>query len=178
MTVTELPNGALIPLHHYSTNPDEAVFFYGGPFSNFVGGPFQIGIEQPWGVQDDAICTMTYETVEHFFAASKAMTKEAHLHIADKRGPLRAKQAGRRTELRPDWELVKFEVMLTGLRAKFEETYYRKALLSTGSRLIAEDSPYDFIWGIRDKDHGYTGTNLLGEALMRVRNELIVAGYE
>jgi len=37
---------------------------------------------------------------------------------------------------------------------------------------IAEDSPYDPLWGCRDRAGGYTGANLLGRALMRVRDEL------
>jgi ribA/ribD-fused uncharacterized protein len=172
---TVLPDNAQVPSHHYSDNPDEAVFFYGGPFSNFVGGPFIIASEQPWS---DSGSLLEYETVEHFFAASKALDEKDHLEIRNKRGPLKAKQAGRRTLLRTDWEDVKFDVMLTGLRVKFAEPYYRQALLATGNRLIAEDSPYDAVWGIRNKHGEFTGTNLLGVALMQVRNELIVAGYE
>ena len=61
--------------------------------------------------------------------------------------------------------------MLTVLRAKFAVPELRELLLSTGDRILAEDSPRDFVWGCRDPAGGYTGQNLLGRALMRVRDE-------
>jgi N-glycosidase YbiA len=84
-----------------------------------------------------------------------------------------AKRAGRETELRSDWEQVKLEVMLCALRGKFALEPYRSGLLLTHPRPLAEDSPSDFVWGVRDPDGGYHGQNLLGLALMRVRAELI-----
>lgn len=84
-----------------------------------------------------------------------------------------AKHAGRETGLRPDWEQVKFEVMLCGLRGKFALEPYRSGLLLTHPDPLAEDSPSDFVWGARDRDGGYGGQNLLGLAVMRVRDELI-----
>jgi hypothetical protein len=59
------------------------------------------------------------------------------------------------------------------LRGKFELEPYRSALLLTHPHPLAEDSPSDFVWGARDRDGGYGGLNLLGLALMRVRDELI-----
>ncbi len=84
-----------------------------------------------------------------------------------------AKHAGRETGLRPDWEQVKVEVMLCGLRGKFALEPYRSGLLLTHPDPLAEDSPSDFVWGARDRDGGYAGQNLLGLAVMRVRDELI-----
>ena len=49
---------------------------------------------------------------------------------------------------------------------------YRSGLLLTHPRPLAEDSPSDFVWGARDRDSGYGGQNLLGLAVMRVRDEL------
>ncbi len=37
---------------------------------------------------------------------------------------------------------------------------------------MAEDSPWDFEWGVRDAHGGYDGQNLLGGALILVREEL------
>ena len=84
-----------------------------------------------------------------------------------------AKHAGRETGLRPDWEQVKFEVMLCAVRGKFALEPYRCGLLLTHPHPLAEDSPSDFVWGARDRDSGYGGQNLLGLAVMRVRDELI-----
>ncbi len=144
---------------------EDAVSFRGGPFSNFA----MSAIEVPCPFTGRR---RTYATVEHYFQASKATTLQEHAHIAEQPTPREAKRAGRHVKLRADWEEVKFDVMLAALRAKFRIPKYRDRLLATGDSLIAEDSPYDFEWGIRAEDGGYTGQNLLGKALMTVRQEL------
>ena len=63
--------------------------------------------------------------------------------------------------------------MLCALRGKFTLEPYHSALLLTHPHPLAEDSPSDFVWGARDPDGGHGGQNLLGLALMRVRDELI-----
>ena len=50
---------------------------------------------------------------------------------------------------------------------------YRSALLLTHPSPLAENSPSNFVWGARHQHGGYGGQNLLGLALMRVRDELI-----
>ena len=60
--------------------------------------------------------------------------------------------------------------MKKGLRAKF--TQYDKlknVLLGTGESELIEDSPNDYQWGC---GRNGTGQNLLGKALMDIRNEL------
>jgi predicted NAD-dependent protein-ADP-ribosyltransferase YbiA (DUF1768 family) len=57
-----------------------------------------------------------------------------------------AKHAGHQTELRPDWEQLKREVMLCALRGKFALEPYHSGLLLTHPRPLAENSPSDFIW--------------------------------
>ena len=66
--------------------------------------------------------------------------------------------------------------MLTGLRAKFSLPRFRAILLATGERPIMENSPSDFEWGARDTHGGWAGRNLLGLALVRVREELRTDG--
>ncbi len=63
--------------------------------------------------------------------------------------------------------------MLCGLRGKFALEPYRSLLLLTHPRPLAEDSPTDYVWGCRDPQGGYNGENLLGLALMQVRDELV-----
>ena len=99
--------------------------------------------------------------------------RRAEVIAVDHRPANEAEHAGRETDLRPDWEQVKFEVMLHALRGKFTLEPHRSALLLTQPRPLAEDSPSDFVWGARGSDGGYGGQNLLGLALMRVRDELI-----
>jgi N-glycosidase YbiA len=136
----------------------DPVDFYGGPFSNFATSP--IGATA-WGVQ------YLYPTVEHYFQAHKATCRADHDRVLAEHDCWAAKGAGRSIPLRADWEEVKYEVMLSGLRAKFEIPYYREQLLDTGNREIREDSPTDFEWGYRNG-----GQNLLGKALMQVRAEI------
>ena len=95
-----------------------------------------------------------------------------HLRVAEQTSAKEAKRAGRVVKLRADWEQVKVDVMLAALRVKFRISRFQRLLLDTGDRLIVEDSPYDFEWGIRDANGGFGGQNLLGEALMTVRREL------
>lgn len=143
--------------------PQPRIFvdFYGGPFSNFVGTPFVL--DDLW--REDK--RFLYRTVEHYFQAAKATNVEEHDWVAYSNSPSLAKKRGRTIGLRPDWEEVKYDVMLIGLRAKFLDPKYSKFLLDTGDAIIREDSPTDFEWGYRNN-----GKNLLGKALMQIREEL------
>lgn len=175
-----------VPSRHYSTDPDEAVFFYGGPFSNFItemGGNFGdkrlfIYAHHYWmpplrHTPEKVAYGAEYRTVEHFFQASKATNYEDHEWVRDAWRPAEAKRKGRQINMRRDWDAVKYEYMLVGLRAKFAPgSMVAEMLLGTGERYIAEDSETDDLWGIRDRQGGFTGQNLLGKALMMVRQEL------
>ena len=82
----------------------------------------------------------------------------------------RLKQRERPDLVRKDWNSIKSHVMERVLRAKFAQ--HRSAqslLLSTGQKRLVEDSPVDNVWGSgRNND----GQNLLGKALMKLRDEL------
>jgi len=147
------------------------VYFYGGPLSNFAPTP---GLRLPFGYhghrENDRV---PVHTVEHWFQACKATSRQQFDLILASGTAAAAKRAGRATELRPDWERVKFDVMLCALRGKFALDPYRSALLLTHPRPLAEDSRSDFVWGCRDAQGGHGGQNLLGLALMQVRAELI-----
>lgn len=79
------------------------------------------------------------------------------------------------------WAAARQEIIYRGLLAKFEQNSgLKRQLLATGSAPIAECSPNDCIWGIglalddpRHQDTAqWRGQNLLGHALMRVRETL------
>lgn len=142
---------------------DEPYDFYGGNFSNFARSVIFVDVGHGM---------LSYPTVEHAFQAAKTTDKERHELIRGAPGPSFAKSLGNDrelTKLRPDWEDVKYDVMLDCLRAKFDLPPFKAALLATGDREIREDSPTDFIWGYRNN-----GQNLLGKALMRVREEILM----
>jgi hypothetical protein len=115
-----------------------------------------------------------WPTVEHYFQAQKFLDPE----MADYRERIRnaaslkdARVLGptEKLPLRPDWEQVKEDVMRHALRRKFENLELGALLLSTGTRLLMEDSPYDTYWGSgkNGKDR-----NRLGVLLMELREEL------
>jgi ribA/ribD-fused uncharacterized protein len=131
-----------------------------GCFSNFWPGPYVIeGKEWP--------------TTEHYFAAMKTLDLEAQEKIRAAKTPGLAKKMGREVDLREDWDAIKFETMLTALRAKFGNyPELREKLVATGDLPIYEDSPYDHVWGTGRRGAVGNGQNLLGKALMIVREEV------
>lgn len=131
-----------------------------GAFSNFTKSPFILdGREWP--------------TVEHYYQAMKSpylMEQEA---IRSAKTAYQAKLMGRKVELGLMWEDSKYQVMKAGLMAKFtQHADLKELLLSTGDAEIYEDSPKDFIWGTGMRNGVGSGQNLLGKALMEVREEL------
>lgn len=141
---------------------------------NFFQWP--VTVDVGWG-------EITYETSEHAFAAAKASTRKRHDLIAKSKGPGSAKAMGRATvtTLRPDWEQVKFQIMLTIVRAKMDQCIAaREVLLSTGDRTIYEGNTwFDDTWGVITGDGSawslnsvFRGRNALGAILMMIREEL------
>jgi ribA/ribD-fused uncharacterized protein len=165
-------------IHYADEGP---VYFYGGPLSSFASRKIKLPpgcVEQYCNAS-----TQTYPSREHYYQSAKAKTLNDHDWVLTGLGPAymhridqdtwRVKARGQEVDLREDWEEVKYETMLRCIRYEVEHyTRLRDFLLSTGDRLLAEDSPTDFVWGIRDADGGLTGDNLLGKAWMDVRTEI------
>lgn len=109
---------------------------------------------------------------------------EALEAILASKSPADAKKLGRtvRNFQVGIWQQQCYEFVKKGNYFKFSQhENHRNFLLETASSVIVEASPYDKIWGIglRQQDprasHPSTwrGTNLLGFALMEVRDELV-----
>lgn len=129
---------------------------------------------------------ITYSTAEHWMMAEKArlFADEAILNkILVAKSPAEAKELGRNVQNFETsiWDEAKYEIVKKGNLYKFKqnanlETY----LLNTNNRVLVEASPVDPIWGIGlAKNHPdavhpeqWKGLNLLGFALMEVRDEL------
>jgi ribA/ribD-fused uncharacterized protein len=60
-----------------------------------------------------------WETVEHAYQAAKTLDEADVYKIWACPTPGQAKYLGQRVKLRPDWDVVKFEIMLSLLRLKF-----------------------------------------------------------
>lgn len=78
------------------------------------------------------------------------------------------------------WDAVKYDIVKTGNKAKFEQNPdLMNLLLSTGDRIMAEASPKDKIWGIaldaetakHINPEAWPGQNLLGKILMELKAE-------
>lgn len=142
----------------------EPILFYRtgdkfGEFSNFALFPIEVDGDH-------------WPTTEHYFQAQKFAGSAHARKIQREPSPSRAASLGRDTRhpLRPDWEAIKCEVMLTAVRAKFRQhSSLRRLLLSTGNAELVEHTGRDSFWG--DGGNG-TGANRLGKILMQVRAEL------
>lgn len=114
-------------------------------------------------------------TVEHYYQAQKFVgTPDAVIipliHAAQT--PELAAALGRdcTRQIRPNWELVKTQVMQEAVLQKFlTHADIREILLTTGNQLLVENSPTDYFWGCGANK---TGQNHLGKILMNVREEI------
>ena len=89
--------------------------------------------------------------------------------------PGHAKRRGKLVTKRPDWEEIKYEVMLEIVRAKFQNADLRALLVATGDSILIEGNMWhDNYWGsCTCSKCGNAGMNMLGRILMQVRNELV-----
>lgn len=130
-----------------------------------------------------------YETAEQYMMAKKALLAgdlERYVLIMHEKDPAKCKKFGKDVRALDvaAWSKCKEEVVYHANRAKFSQNKtLKKLLLSTGTKVLAEASPYDKSWGIgmEAKDPNSTnpakwkGDNLLGKILMKVRDELRTA---
>jgi len=142
----------------------EDIRFYGtkgeyGCFSNFAGYPFvRNGNRWP--------------TSEHYFQAQKFPGTDQERRIREAKSPMVAARMGRsrKIKIRRDWESVKVSIMADALHAKFtQHDELRDILLATGEAKLVEHTPRDSYWG--DGGDG-SGKNMLGQLLMKLRDEL------
>lgn len=113
-----------------------------------------------------------YLTGEHAFQAYKARTVADWKKVVKANEPGRAKHYGRKLDLRPDWETVKYDVMRAVLAAKFtKDRYEGQRLIDTLDAYLVEGTMWnDRVWGINIDKH--VGRNWLGELLMARRAHL------
>ncbi|MEO0340141.1 MAG: NADAR family protein, partial [Bacteroidota bacterium] len=80
------------------------------------------------------------------------------------------------------WDENKVEIVVEGNFHKFSQApELKEFLLNTKDRILVEASPYDKIWGIGlnaqaegiENPDTWKGQNLLGFALMEVRDQLL-----
>ncbi|MGG9964006.1 NADAR family protein [Ferruginibacter sp. SUN106] len=129
---------------------------------------------------------ITYPTAEHWMMAQKALLfddNESFDLIIAANKPAIAKDLGRKVKNfdADKWNANAFKLVTTGNIHKFSQHGdLKKFLLNTGDKTLVEASPVDFIWGIglsqeapeASNPYKWKGANLLGFALMEVREDL------
>ncbi|MGQ3133251.1 MAG: NADAR family protein [Flavobacteriales bacterium] len=165
-------------------NPD-FLFFWGHQPSR-DGSIIKTCMSQ-WWPADFTENDIVYKTAEHYMMAHKALLFGDHdifSRIIHKDSPKDVKDLGRQVrdfdaQL---WDSHKFEIVKQGNFLKFSQNENLKNfLLQTKNKILAEASPVDPIWGIglaEDNSKAYhaaewRGENLLGFALMEVRDKLL-----
>lgn len=111
----------------------------------------------------------SFPSVEHAYQAFKTNDKNWFEKIRSAKSPGVAKRQGKQCPIRPDWEDVKFDVMLKCVRAKFSQNEDLKEKLLATTGLLEEGNSWgDTVWGTVSG----RGENHLGKILMKVREEL------
>lgn len=127
-----------------------------------------------------------FASAEHFMMAEKARLfndQETLTKIINAPNPGAAKAFGREVRgfKQHDWDTHRFDIVVNANLAKFSQNEtLLQFLLNTNERVLVEASPVDKIWGIglaEDTENIenpliWNGLNLLGFALMEVRNRL------
>jgi hypothetical protein len=152
---------------------DTHVYFWHGEFSNWHKCQFRYK-------------KLNFYNTEQAFMWEKAVCfgdMEAAALIMKTPDPAEAKRIGRTVKNFQDekWAIVSFSVMAAVNFEKYNQhPYLRSKLFATGNKTLVEASPVDKIWGVglhwKDDqildENNWKGMNLLGRALMYVREQL------
>jgi ribA/ribD-fused uncharacterized protein len=125
-----------------------------------------------------------YRTAEHYMMAEKARVFNdwgTRNRILATSHPAEAKRLGRGVQGYDDaaWSSIRMHVVIQGNMAKFSQNHeLRKKLIETGDRILVEANARDPVWGVgvdgglAEDVRNWRGENLLGFALMHVRDNL------
>jgi N-glycosidase YbiA len=125
-------------------------------FSNFA--PFGIAMDGLW-----------WQTVEHYYQAMKFNDVLYIEKIRTVKTPNEAGKLGRNRNIliKENWDEIKYDIMFDAVLKKFQtHNMLKDLLIDTGAAKLAENSPFDYYWGIGADG---SGLNMLGKILMRIR---------
>lgn len=165
--------------------PESKFLFFWGHQPNKDGSISKTCFSQ-WWLSSFEVDKVNYKTAEHWMMAKKATLfndNEVLAKIIKANSPAEAKKLGREVKNYDDklWLANRYEIVKQGNYHKFSQNKALKTfLLNTKDRVLVEASPVDPIWGVgMASDHKdilnpekWQGLNLLGFALMEVRDEL------
>lgn len=165
-------------------NQNDFLFFWGHQPSK--DGTITKTCFSQWWMCSFKVDEIEYKSAEHFMMAKKAeLFKDITVmeKIIKTNSPADVKKLGREVKNYNDdvWLENRFEIVKKANLHKFNQNPdLKRFLLSTNEKVLVEASPVDPIWGIgMASDHKnssnpleWEGLNLLGFALMEVRDEL------
>lgn len=142
------------------------------------------GIFSQWYPAKFTLDGTTYASTEQFMMAHKAKLfgdAEIYVSIMATDDPKVIRELGRKVKdfAAPVWAEYKYAIVCAANYLKFTQNRaLKEALLTTGDAMLVEASPYDRIWGVGlsaddpliKNPCAWKGKNLLGEALMEVRD--------
>lgn len=166
-------------------NTQKFLFFWGHQPSQ--DGSITKSCFSQWWLSSFEVEGVTYQTAEHWMMAQKAILFNDHStleKVINAKTPVLAKKMGRMVQNFDNeiWNAKRFEIVVEGNYHKFSQhTRLKEFLLQTNNNILVEASPVDAIWGIgMAADHKdannpekWRGLNLLGFALMEVRDRLM-----
>ena len=143
-----------------------------------------------WTMSGFEVDGISYNCAEQYMMAEKARLfedQDALSKIMASESPRTQKALGQKVRgfSESTWREHREQIVTRGNLAKFsQDRERREELLETGEATLVEASPLDRIWGIglRADDprvldpHQWQGLNLLGKALMSVRQSLRAGG--
>ena len=152
---------------------DKHVFFWNGIYSQ-------------WHLADMVIDGIEYNSCEQYMMHQKALLFNDETiaeDILNEKNPREQKKFGRQIKGfdKSIWDKNCMAIVYEGNYAKFTQNpKLKEQLLATGNRVLVEASPLDNIWGIGmgendenvDDPSFWLGLNLLGSAIMLVRNQI------
>ena len=164
---------------------DDYVAFWGSVFSNFY--PCDIHVTEDWWGKPIDIHFSCSEQYFMWLKATNFKDDEIAEKIVKAKTPQEAKKLGRQVKNFDDaeWCEIREAAMWNAVWLKFSQNEDLKKIITDpifAKRHFVEGSPVDIIWGvglvwndpkIADKKN-WSGLNLLGETLDKVRRQLLM----
>jgi ribA/ribD-fused uncharacterized protein len=119
------------------------------------------------------------KSAEHLYQAMRyPLNPEIQAEILNEHSPMTAKMISKKYRekfTRPDWDLVRFQIMKWVLEVKLSQNWatFSNLLLQTENKAIVEFTPKDKVWGAVLEGTKLTGTNALGRLLMSIRETFV-----